>query len=197
VAAAAGSIPLGRAGDAWGRRPLLVGGMVLGVVTSLALPVAEHPAGLLAIYAIAGLGVAAFTPSALSLVGESAPRGRIAYAYGWYSTAHYGAIAVGPFVGGLVTEWWGYRPAFVVSGLVFLVLGAGNTVARFPTGWLVDRTGRPTVYAVGGVALACGSTALFPGADGALLLFVAALFGVASGVAFVAISTGLAVAAPP
>jgi predicted MFS family arabinose efflux permease len=90
----------------------------------------------------------------------------------------------------------GLGPAAI--GLVFLVLGAGNTVARFPTGWLVDRTGRPTVYAVGGVALACGSTALFPRADnGAMLLFVAALFGVASGVAFVAISTGLAVAVPP
>jgi len=199
------------------------------------------------------LGAAAFTPSALALAGESAPRGRIAYAYGWYSSAHYGAIAVGPFLGGVVAEWWGYRTAFVVSGagivaalllgmgvalpvaalaggraaatvsdirhnrdvwagwiiaasglfvqgvvFVFLVLGAGNTLARFPSGWLVDRTGRPAMYAVGGVVVACGATVMFPRVDsGAMLLAVAALFGLASGVAFVAISTGLAAAAPP
>ena len=272
AAAAAGSIPLGRVSDVWGRRPLLLGGMAIGVVTSLLLPLAGRPASLLTIYAIAGLGVAAFTPSALSLAGDAAPRGRIAHAYGWYSTAHYGAIGIGPFVGGLVAEWWGYRLAFVASGvgiafalaigaavplrirqpaagvpgvtfadirrnldvwagwvvaasglfvqgvvfpffpllaqdrglgpaaigLVFLVLGLANTAARFPAGWLVDRTGRPALYAVGGVLLACGATALLPHAHGSrMLLALAALFGAASGVAFVAISAGLAVAAPP
>jgi MFS family permease len=272
AAAAVGSIPLGRVSDVWGRRPLLLGGMGIGVVASLLLPLAERPASLLTIYALAGLGVAAFTPSALSLAGDAAPRGRIAYAYGWYSTAHYGAIGIGPFVGGLAAEWWGYRPAFLASGagialalaigaavplrtplptvdapgatfaairrnldiwsgwvlaasglfvqgvvfpffpllgqerglgpaaigLVFLVLGLANTAARFPAGWLVDRTGRPAWYAVGGVLLACGATALLPHALGGwMLLTLAALFGATSGVAFVAISAGLAVAAPP
>ena len=37
--------------------------------------------------------------------------------YAWYSTAHYGAIAVGPFLGGLVAEWAGYRAAFVASAI--------------------------------------------------------------------------------
>ena len=39
AAAAAGSIPLGRVSDVWGRRPLLLGGMAIGVVTSLLLRV--------------------------------------------------------------------------------------------------------------------------------------------------------------
>src|SRR2546429_2275478 len=94
--AAAGSIPLGRASDVWGRRPFLLGGMALGVVTSLLLPLVEGQLALMAIYGLAGFGVAAFTPSALSLVGDAAAPGRAGQAFAWYSTAHYGAIAIGP-----------------------------------------------------------------------------------------------------
>ena len=39
--AATGSIPLGRASDLRGRRPLLLGGMAVGVATSLLLPLKE------------------------------------------------------------------------------------------------------------------------------------------------------------
>src|SRR5688572_14546701 len=41
MAAAVGSIPLGRASDVWGRRALLLGGMAVGVATSLLLPLVE------------------------------------------------------------------------------------------------------------------------------------------------------------
>jgi MFS family permease len=264
--AAIGSVPLGRLSDVWGRRRLMRGGMAVGVVTSLLLPLVEDELALMAIYGLAGLGVAAFTPSALSLVGDAAPPGRIGHAYAWYSTAHYGAIGVGPFLGGLVAEWFGYRAAFVVSaigiaialavgralprrsvgsrstsgatfadvrsnasvwagwllsvsgllvqgvvfpffpllghaqglgpaaiGLVLLMLGLANTAARMPAGWLVDRTGWCAPYAVGGVLVAAAVTALLPHARGeAALLALSAVFGAASGLAFVAVSVGLA-----
>ena len=270
--AAAGSIPLGRASDVWGRRPFLLGGMLVTVVTSLLLPFFEGELALMTIYGLAGLGVAAFTPSALSLVGDGAAPGRAGYAFAWYTTAHYGAIAVGPFLGGVAAQWWGYREAFVGSaivvavalvfglampapaittglprqgatfadirdnadvwagwivsvgglttqgvvftffpllahergltpaaiGLVFLVLGLANTLARFPAGWLVDRTGRCTPYAVGGVLVASVVTAFLPSATGqGALLALAAIFGALSGMAGVATGVALAGAAPP
>ena len=126
AAAAAGSIPLGRASDVWGRRPLLFSGMIVGVLTTLLLPLAEGAVALTAIYGLAGFGIAAFTPSALSLVGDAAPRGRAGHAFAWYSTAHYGAIAIGPFVGGLVAERWGYRAAFLASAAVIAVALVGG-----------------------------------------------------------------------
>jgi len=269
--AAIGSIPLGRASDAWGRRPLLLGGVLVSAVTSLALPLVESEPALLAIYGLAGLGVAAFTPSALSLVGDTAA-GRAGHAFGWYSTAHYGAIAIGPFLGGLAGEWWGYRAAFAAAaavvagalilawvmpmpssapaaartaarlgdirsepgvwagwlasvsglliqgvvftffpliaierglgpgaiGLVFLVLGVANTLARLPAGWLVDRTGRCAPYATGGLLVGSVGTMLLPHLEGlGPLLALAAVFGAVSGVAFVAISAALAAVSTP
>jgi predicted MFS family arabinose efflux permease len=91
--------------------------MAVGVVTSLVLPLAEGEVALAVIFGLAGLGVAAFTPSALSLVGDAAPPDSAGRAYAWYSTAHYGAIGVGPFLGGVVAEWWGFRAALVVSAV--------------------------------------------------------------------------------
>src|SRR5260370_39124194 len=49
------------------------------------------------------------------LVGDAAAPGAAGRAYAWYATAHYGAIGVGPFLGGLAAEWWGYHAAFVAS----------------------------------------------------------------------------------
>lgn len=129
--AAIGSIPLGRAADVWGRRPLLLGGMIVSLVSSLLLPLVESTVALTLVYGFAGLGVAAFSPSALALVGEAAPPGKTARAFGWYATAHYGAIAAGPFLGGFVAEWYGYRTAFVAAaGGVALALLAS---AAMPT----------------------------------------------------------------
>jgi MFS family permease len=267
MAAAVGSIPLGRASDVWGRRALLLGGMAVGVVTSLLLPLVEGELALMTIYGLAGFGVAAFTPAALSLVGDAAAPGRAGHAFAWYSTAHYGAIAIGPFLGGLVADRWGFRAAFVGSaigiaiafvgglalpmraaahttqrssatfadirgnadvwagwivsvsgfllqgvvftffpllahergltpaaiGLIFLALGLANTLARFPAGWLVDRSGRCSLYAIGGVVAASLATGLLPHVrDHTTLLVLVAVFGAVSGAAFVAISVGLA-----
>ena len=60
MAAAIGSIPLGRASDIWGRRPLMLAAMALSVVTALLLPFFESELALVVIYGLAGLGIAAF-----------------------------------------------------------------------------------------------------------------------------------------
>ncbi|MGH7315751.1 MAG: MFS transporter, partial [Candidatus Rokuibacteriota bacterium] len=66
--AAAGSIPLGRASDVWGRRPLLLGGILVSAVTSLLLPLFEGEVALVAIY-----GLAEFAVSWASTSSSSTP----------------------------------------------------------------------------------------------------------------------------
>ena len=90
----------------------------------------------------------------------------------------------------------GFTPAGI--GLLFLVLGLANTLARFPAGWLVDRTGRCAPYAIGGVLVASVATALLPHVGGQpILLALVAIFGSVSGIAFVAISVALAASTTP
>ena len=68
-------------------------------------------------------------PAATTLVASSAPRERSGYALGLLQTAVWTGASVGPLLGGLVADTWGYRAAFWVTGsLLFL---AGLTVWRF------------------------------------------------------------------
>jgi len=121
MVAALSAVPFGRASDRWGRRALLLGGTGLSAVTSFLLPLVDTRLSLMAVYGIAGLGVAAFTPSIMSLVGDIAPPGTVGRAYGWYTTALYSGMGVGPLLGGYVAQVWGYRIAFVVAGAIITV----------------------------------------------------------------------------
>lgn len=126
MVAAIGSIPLGRASDVWGRRSLLLAGMIISAVTSAILPLAEGTVPLAIIYGAAGVGVAAFTPSALSMVGDAAASGAAGRAFAWFTISHYGAIGVGSFLGGVVAQAAGYRAAFFVSaGVVMVTFAVG------------------------------------------------------------------------
>ena len=90
----------------------------------------------------------------------------------------------------------GLGPAAI--GVVFLTLGLTNTAARFPAGWLIDRTRRASLYSIAGILTASIATAVLPRADGyATTLALVAVIGTASGVAFVGISVGLAASSTP
>ncbi|MBI4589948.1 MAG: MFS transporter [Candidatus Rokubacteria bacterium] len=127
VVAALTAIPFGFASDRWGRRALLLGGIVVSALTSLLLPLGSLPPALMAIYGAAGLGVAAFTPSVMSLVGDVAAPGTVARAYAWYTTALYTGFGLGPILGGYVAQVWGHRTAFVVAGTIILIAVAVGT----------------------------------------------------------------------
>jgi DHA1 family multidrug resistance protein-like MFS transporter len=93
----------------------------VSALTSLLLPLASQPSALMAIYGAAGLGVAAFTPSVMSLVGDVASPRTVARAYVWYTTALYTGFGAGPILGGYVAQHAGHRTAFVVAGLLIPV----------------------------------------------------------------------------
>ncbi len=131
LVAAVTAIPFGVASDRWGRRALLLGGTAVSALTSLLLPLASQPVPLTLIYGAAGLGVAAFTPSMMSLVGDVASPGAVARAYAWYTTALYAGFGTGPILGGYVAQLSGDRAAFVVAGIIITVaLAAGFTLPR-------------------------------------------------------------------
>ena len=163
--AAVGSIPLGRASDVWGRRPLLLAGMIISAITSALLPLAETTIPLSILYGAAGVGVAAFTPSALSLVGDAAASGAAGRAFAWYTIAHYGAIGVGSFLGGVVAETAGYRAAFIASaglvtvtfalGLVWIDRSPARVRSADPKATFADVRTNPIVWA-GWIISFCG-----------------------------------------
>ena len=146
--AALTAVPFGLASDRWGRARILFAGTLVSALTSFALASATTLWALALIYATAGLGVAAFTPSMMALIGDAAEPGAIARAYGWYTTALYAGFGLGPILGGVAGERWGERPAFVAAGGI-IVVALALAVVLIPRVPLPPRSAaRPSIGAV-------------------------------------------------
>ncbi len=124
LAAALLSVPLGLVSDRLGRRRLILSGMVISALTSLFLVAARTPAQLGAVYLFSGVGLACFSPAMMSYVGDVTPPHFLGRAYGWYTSALYLGMALGPGLGGALGAG-GFRMAFLVSAAV---IGAGILV---------------------------------------------------------------------
>ncbi len=130
-AAAILSLPLGLVSDRLGRRRLILSGMAISGLTSLLLLLVRTPLGVGAVYLFSGIGLACFSPSMMSYVGDVSPPPFLGRAYGWYTSSLYLGMAAGPGLGGAVAAG-GFRLAFLVSAAVIAAgLLAGG--ARMPS----------------------------------------------------------------
>lgn len=115
-------VPIGKFADIYGRRKVFVVGIIVftgGSFLSIFVPSIGF---FIATRVIQGLGAAMFLTTGmaiLTLVFAPAKRGR---AIGMLVTAVYVGLATGPFVGGFLTQYFGWRSVFAV---IFL-LGGGS-----------------------------------------------------------------------
>jgi MFS family permease len=117
------SLPLGILSDRWGRKPLIIWGLAISLATSLLLYVSRSPGQLIWIYLIFGAGLAAVGPTLMSYAADISPSTHLGRTYGWYTTAMYCGMSLGPAVGGLIAQGWGFRPLFLVTGaFIFLIV---------------------------------------------------------------------------
>ncbi|MBB5854118.1 DHA2 family efflux MFS transporter permease subunit [Amycolatopsis umgeniensis] len=106
----------GRLCDEFGVRRMFVLGMSLFTVARLAAGLAGSPETLLAARTVQGFGGALLMPVTLSLLTttftEPARRARV---LGTWSAVGAAGAAAGPVIGGLLTQWAGWRWVFFVS----------------------------------------------------------------------------------
>jgi MFS family permease len=113
-----GQLATGPASDRWGRKPLIVGGMLL---QAAALGVVGT-AGTFCVWAgaavILGIGTALVYPTLLAAVGDVAHPAWRARAVGVYRLWRDGGFAVGALVAGVLADLYGVRAAILaVAGL--------------------------------------------------------------------------------
>ncbi|RDI53419.1 MFS transporter [Nocardia mexicana] len=116
----------GRAGDLFGRRRLFVAGAALFTLASLVGGLAPTAGWLLAARVVQGVGGAMAGPSTLALLTTtfSEPKARIR-ALALFSGMSSAGVAIGLVVGGLLTEWLGWRSVLFINvpfGLLVVVL---------------------------------------------------------------------------
>jgi EmrB/QacA subfamily drug resistance transporter len=115
VVFAALMIGLGSLGDAVGRRRLYLLGQLVFVVGSVFAALAGGPWHLVGARIVQGAGAAALAPNALALIRELFPEGQRGVALGIWGAAVALGGALGPTIGGVVTEAWGWRTVFLAD----------------------------------------------------------------------------------
>ncbi|MBB1246623.1 DHA2 family efflux MFS transporter permease subunit [Streptomyces durbertensis] len=115
--------PAGRLADALGRRTVFLAGVSLFTAASLLCALSPDLGVLLAARGIQGLGAAAMIPASLAIVLMDSPPERRRAAIGQWSAAAALAAAVGPALGGVLVDVFGWRSLFLINipfGLLFL-----------------------------------------------------------------------------
>ena len=91
-------------GDKYGRRKILLIGLVIFMLASAACSFAASPSQLIWLRAIMGIGGAAVTPVTLAIITVVFPPKERGKAIGTWAAAVGGAVALGPILGGLLLE---------------------------------------------------------------------------------------------
>jgi DHA1 family multidrug resistance protein-like MFS transporter len=118
----------GSLADRYGRKVMVQRAMLGGAVVLSAMGFAQNTGQLVVLRAIQG-ALTGTVSAATTLVASTAPRERAGYALGLLQTAVWTGASVGPLIGGVVADTWGYRATFWVTGV--LLFAAGITVSRF------------------------------------------------------------------
>ncbi|MFL5820570.1 MAG: MFS transporter [Solirubrobacteraceae bacterium] len=138
------SLPLGRAADSMGRRPLLVAGLFLVAAGSVLIAVSDSIAVLLAGRAIQGIGSAASWISALALVSDTAAPGKRGEALGVALGATGAGSIAGPALGGVMADLLSFAAPF----LLFAAVAVGLLVATLVVLRREVRRGGPSLPAL-------------------------------------------------
>ena len=112
-------------GERFGRRRMLVVGLVVFTAGSAAAALAPSAEWLIAFRALQGAGAAIVTPLTLTLLSAAVPVERRGMALGIWGAVAGLAIATGPVVGGAVVQGWSWQTIFwlnVPLGLLLIPL---------------------------------------------------------------------------
>jgi EmrB/QacA subfamily drug resistance transporter len=147
----------GRLGDIFGRRRMFLFGVVIFTLSSATAGFAGDATSLVVSRIVQGVGAALMMPATLSIITDAFPASERGKAMGMWAGVSALALAVGPVLGGFLTEHVSWRAIFYLN--IPVAIGA-VTAALFAVRESRDTTvGRDVDYA-GVATLTVGLTAL-------------------------------------
>lgn len=178
LATAIFQIPAARIADIAGRRKIFIAGVALFVLFSVLSGIAPTGESLIAFRFLSGIGSAMIFSTNIAILTSVVPTEKRGWALGINTATVYFSLAAGPFVGGLLTQSFGWHSIFFLAAIIGLVVLVAAPVVikdnwRSSDGHKFDLSGT-VIYAAGLTSLIYGFSRL-PGWVG----FVLTALGVA------------------
>jgi len=107
-------IPMGKIGDIYGRKKVFTWGLAIYTLASLMGAFSISMPMLIAVRVFQGFGAAMFVTTGMAILTSVFPPKRRGRAIGIYVAAVYIGLSVGPFAGGFLTQYLGWRSIFGV-----------------------------------------------------------------------------------
>ena len=117
----------GKLADLLGRRRVFISGLFVFTLASLACALAPSAEFLIGARVVQGAGAALMNPATLSIISATFPPRERGAAIGIWAGVSATALAIGPLVGGLLTEHVGWSSIFYIN----VPIGAIAIVASF------------------------------------------------------------------
>jgi EmrB/QacA subfamily drug resistance transporter len=178
LAMAVGLVPAGKIADIHGRKKVFATGLGVYTLGAGLAVLADSAAMLIGLRILQGFGAAMFVTTGMAIITSIFPPNRRGRVIGIYVAAVYIGLAVGPFAGGFLTHYLGWRSIFLIMlplGLLVLFL----TLYYLKGEWLgepgqqLDIVGC-LLYAFAVFAMVYGATRL-PSTFGTVLLLSGSL----------------------
>ncbi len=117
-------VPLGRIADIYGRKKIFTYGMVICTISSLLSGISTSAAMLISLRILQGIGGAMVFGTGVAIVTSVFPIGERGRALGINIASVYVGLSLGPVLGGLLTQHFGWRSIFFATvplGLVVII----------------------------------------------------------------------------
>jgi EmrB/QacA subfamily drug resistance transporter len=177
LAAAMFLVPLGRIADIYGRKKIFTLGVFIYAVASVLSAISTSATMLISVQVLQGIGAAMIFGTAVAILTSVFPASERGRVLGINVAAVYIGLSLGPFLGGLLTQYFGWRSIFwvnvplclLIMALLFWKLKGEWAEAR---GEKFDVAGS-VIYSLMLIALMYGFTRL-PDIVGVVLILVGA-----------------------
>ncbi len=119
-------IPCARIADMVGRRKVFIGGVILFFIFTVLSGLATTGTMLIVYRFLSGIGSAMMFGTSTAILTSSVPAEKRGMALGAIAATVYFSLAAGPFVGGMLTEYFNWHSIFFVSAAISLVVAVGG-----------------------------------------------------------------------
>ena len=110
----------GSLSDRLGRKPMVVRSMIGAAITLSLMGLVSSPEQLLVLRFMQG-AVTGTIAAANALAASSVPKSRLGFALGLMQVAVFLGSSVGPLIGGVIADHWGFHTPFFAAGALMLV----------------------------------------------------------------------------